>query len=81
MTYHAHMKTDKQRKNLLLSRSAVSRGERAARELNLSLSGLIEKHLLSLPGRGEEEDYWPETLRPVARRGEKRFDYLRDKHA
>ncbi len=75
------MNARKQRKNLLLSRPAVIRGERAARELNLSLSGLIEKHLLSLPDPVEGEDYWPETFLPVERRGEKRFNYLRRKHA
>jgi hypothetical protein len=36
----------KMRKNLLLDERAVARGEQAARERNLSLSALVERHLL-----------------------------------
>jgi hypothetical protein len=75
------MKTEKQRKNLLLTRQAVARGERAARELNLSLSGLVEKHLLGLPDSAESGDYWPELIRPADQSGEHRFEHLRRKHA
>ena len=75
------MRSRKQRKNLLLDAHAIDRGERAARERNLSLSGLVEKHLLSLPSLSEGEDYWPETLQPVARLGDRRYDHLRRKHA
>ncbi len=72
----------KRRKNLLLDERAVARGERAARERHLSLSALVEKHLLSIPSVGEEEEFWPGPPgKPVLRRGEPRYEYLRRKHA
>jgi hypothetical protein len=74
----------KMRKNLLLDERAVSRGEQAARERNLSLSALVEKQLLSIPRlrKEEEDEFWPGPPgKPVRRQGDPRYDYLRRKHA
>jgi hypothetical protein len=66
----------------LLDERAVVRGERAARERNLSLSALVEKHLLSIPRVEEEEEFWPGPPgKPLARRGDPRYEHLRRKHA
>ena len=72
----------KMRKNLLLEQRAVARGERAARERNLSLSALVEKHLLSIPSLADEEEFWSGPPgKPLLRRGDPRFEHLRRKHA
>jgi hypothetical protein len=72
----------KVRKNLLLDAQAVARGERAARERRVSLSTLVEKHLLSIPRLAEDEEFWPGPPgKPLARQGDPRHDHLRRKHA
>jgi hypothetical protein len=72
----------KTRKNLLLDQRAVARGERAARERHMSLSALVERHLLSIPSLAEEAEFWPGPPgKPVSRRGDPRYEYLRRKHA
>lgn len=72
----------KLRKNLLLDANAVARGERAAHERNLSLSALVEKHLLSIPTLAEETEFWPGPPgKPLKRPGDPRSEYLRRKHA
>ncbi len=70
------------RKNLLLDERAVARGERAARERNLSLSALVERQLLSMPAAGEEGEFWPGPPgKPLSRPGDPRHEHLRRKHA
>jgi hypothetical protein len=72
----------KVRKNLLLDERAVARGEKAARDRNLSLSGLIEEHLLSIPNPEEEEEFWPGPAgKPLKKAGAPRYEYLRRKHS
>ena len=72
----------KRRKNLFLNQEAVARGERAARERNVSLSALVEKHLLSIPSLAQEEEFWPGPPgKPLRRRGDPRYEHLRRKHA
>jgi hypothetical protein len=72
----------KTRKNLWLDAQAVARGERAARERNLSLSALVEKHLMSIPTLEEEGEFWPGPAgKPLARPSDARFEHLRRKHA
>ncbi len=71
----------KTRKNLLLDSKAVRRGEQAARVRNTSLSNLVEKYLLSLPGL-EDEDFWPGPPgKPIQRPGHPRYEYLKARHA
>jgi len=72
----------KQRKNLLLSREAVARGEQLAQEARSSLSAVVEAQLLNAPRSGPEpEDYWHgPALKPLARPGDARARYLRRKH-
>ena len=72
----------KLRKNLLLSREAVARGEELALETGRSLSGVVEAQLLNAPTAGaESEEYWPRpALKPLARRGDARAGYLKRKH-
>jgi hypothetical protein len=69
------------RKSITLSRQAILRGELAAKRRGISLSALVEEHLLSLSEDNESEHYWPKAGRPVPRRGDARYEYLRKKHA
>jgi hypothetical protein len=76
------MRIMKIRKNITLSRKAILRGERAAKNRGASLSALVERHLLSLGNDADEsEHYWPEIGRPISRPGDVRYEYLRKKHA
>jgi hypothetical protein len=72
----------KQRKNLLLSREAIARGEQLARETRTSLSAVVEAQLLDAPFPGAQPaEYWSgPALKPLARPGEARARYLRRKH-
>jgi hypothetical protein len=69
------------RKNLLLSAQAVRCGSRLAARRGTSLSEVVERELLSASTEQEEPDYWPRPTKPVRRAGDRRFDYLRRKHA
>jgi hypothetical protein len=71
----------KLRKNLLLSDKAIERGERKAAQAGVSLSALVEKKLLA-DGDDEagDEHYWPKAMKPRARPGDARYEYLKRKH-
>ena len=71
----------KTRKNLLLSRQAVARGERLAAAKGTCLSAVVEKQLLGGTSGAEPGDYWDKPTKPIKRTGDARFDYLRAKHA
>jgi hypothetical protein len=70
----------KTRKNLLLSRQAVARGERLAAAKNTSLSAVVEKQLLNASDGSERVDYWDKPTKPINRPGDPRFEHLRTKH-
>ena len=70
----------KVRKNLLLSDEAVARGQRQATASGLSLSALVEKKLLAGGEDAADEHYWTKALKPVARPGDARYEYLKKKH-
>ena len=73
----------KRGKNLSLSPKAIARGEQIAAEKGKSLSAVIEEQLLAMPSPDvKQEDYWRgPPLKPVARLGDPRAEYLRRKHA
>jgi len=79
LIYFVRMKT---RKNLLLSKDAVAKGERLAALRATSLSRIIEEQLLSITiDQSEEEEYWVgPPLQPIARPGDRRHEYLKRKH-
>ena len=72
----------KQRKNLYLSREAIARGEQLALEMGKTLSAIVEAQLLAVPSAtSHTEDYWPgPPLKPLARPGDPRSNYLKHKH-
>ncbi len=73
----------KVRKNLSLSRKAVAKGEQVAVESGRSLSAVIESQLLAIPTeKAEAEAYWSgPALKPVERRDDPRYQFLKRKHA
>jgi hypothetical protein len=72
----------KQRKDLLLSREAIARGEQLAQESRRSLSAVVEAQLLGAPCPGPQpEEHWPgPALKPLARPGDARARYISRKH-
>jgi hypothetical protein len=71
----------KARMNLTLSPPAIARGTRAAAARDLSLSQLVEKHLLAIPELDEPEEFWEgPALKPVVPAGDERAEYLQRKH-
>jgi len=70
----------KTRKNLLLSKKAVARGEKLAAARHTSLSTLIERQLLATTEGGEIQDYWNKPTPPIPRPGDARYEYLKKKH-
>jgi hypothetical protein len=70
----------KVRKNLLLSVQAVRRGATLAAKHGTSLSAIVEKELLSAAADEEPADYWPHPTKPIVRKDDPRFEYLRKKH-
>jgi hypothetical protein len=72
----------KQRKNLYLSREAIARGQQLALETGKTLSAIVEAQLLAVPSMvSQPDDYWPGPhLRPLARPGDPRSNYLKLKH-
>ena len=75
------MRIMKIRKNITLSRQAILRGERAAKQRGSSLSALVERHLLSLGNEADEAEYYCAQHKPVPRPGDARYEYLMRKHA
>ena len=75
------MRIMKIRKNITLSEKAIAVGEKLAALHGTSLSGLVEKQILSGGAELETEHYWHEAGRPIPRRGDARYEYLRKKHA
>jgi hypothetical protein len=73
----------KLRTNLSLDARAVAAGKRAARlRGEKSLSALVEKHLLSLAAEPENDDHFsPHHGKTIARPGDRRYEFLRRKHA
>ena len=73
----------KLRTNLSLDARAVAAGKRAARlRGEKSLSALVEKHLLSLAAKPEDDDHFSTHHgKPIARPGDRRYEFLRRKHA
>ena len=72
----------KLRTNLSLDARAVAAGKRAARlRGDKSLSALVEKHLLSLADKPDDDHFSPHHGKPIARPGDRRYEFLRRKHA
>ena len=72
----------KRRKSLLLSKRAITLGERVAAQSGKSLSALVEEQLLALPSpETEAEEFWTgPALKPLRRCGDARSEFLRRKH-
>ena len=75
------MRIMKIRKNITLSEKAIAVGEKLAALHGTSLSALVEKQILSSDAELATEHYWREAGRPIPRRGDARYTYLRKKHA